>query len=117
MDLWALFYEKLFNFREIRYFDIQGKKTGLTSRAVDQPRAARSASRSTSPPDKGSQIQEYLDVYHGEGIQHIALSTRDIFRDRGGRCASGRCASSTRPTRTTSASTTACPITARTSSA
>ena len=78
MDLWALFYEKLFNFREIRYFDIQGKKTGLTSRALTSP-CGKIRIPINEPSDKKSQIQEYLDVYHGEGIQHIALSTRDIY--------------------------------------
>jgi 4-hydroxyphenylpyruvate dioxygenase len=78
MDVWAQFYEKLFNFREIRYFDIQGKKTGLTSRALTSP-CGKIRIPINEPSDKGSQIQEYLDAYHGEGIQHIALSTADIF--------------------------------------
>ncbi len=78
MDVWAQFYEKLFNFREIRYFDIQGKKTGLTSRALTSP-CGKIRIPINEPSDKGSQIQEYLDAYHGEGIQHIALSTMDIF--------------------------------------
>jgi 4-hydroxyphenylpyruvate dioxygenase len=78
MDVWAKFYEKLFNFREIRYFDIQGKKTGLTSRALTSP-CNKIRIPINEPSDKGSQIQEYLDAYHGEGIQHIALSTEEIF--------------------------------------
>ncbi len=78
MDVWAKFYEKLFNFREIRYFDIQGKKTGLTSRALTSP-CGKIRIPINEPSDKGSQIQEYLDAYHGEGIQHIALSAVDIF--------------------------------------
>ena len=78
MDLWVHFYEKLFNFREIRYFDIQGKKTGLTSRALTSP-CGKIRIPINEPSDKKSQIQEYLDVYHGEGIQHIALSTADIY--------------------------------------
>jgi 4-hydroxyphenylpyruvate dioxygenase len=78
MDTWARFYEKLFNFREIRYFDIQGKKTGLTSRALTSP-CGKIRIPINEPSDKGSQIQEYLDAYHGEGIQHIALSADDIF--------------------------------------
>jgi 4-hydroxyphenylpyruvate dioxygenase len=78
MDLWARFYERLFNFREIRYFDIQGKKTGLTSRALTSP-CGKIRIPINEPSDQKSQIQEYLDVYHGEGIQHIALSTRDIY--------------------------------------
>jgi 4-hydroxyphenylpyruvate dioxygenase len=78
MDTWARFYEKLFNFREIRYFDIQGQKTGLTSRALTSP-CGKIRIPINEPSDKGSQIQEYLDAYHGEGIQHIALSATDIF--------------------------------------
>ncbi len=78
MDTWAQFYEKLFNFREIRYFDIQGKKTGLTSRALTSP-CGKIRIPINEPSDKGSQIQEYLDAYNGEGIQHIALSANDIF--------------------------------------
>jgi 4-hydroxyphenylpyruvate dioxygenase len=78
MDTWVRFYEKLFNFREIRYFDIQGKKTGLTSRALTSP-CGKIRIPINEPSDKGSQIQEYLDAYNGEGIQHIALSAEDIF--------------------------------------
>jgi len=78
MDTWARFYEKLFNFREIRYFDIQGQKTGLTSRALTSP-CGKIRIPINEPSDKGSQIQEYLDAYNGEGIQHIALSAADIF--------------------------------------
>jgi 4-hydroxyphenylpyruvate dioxygenase len=78
MDVWAQFYEKLFNFREIRYFDIQGKKTGLTSRALTSP-CGKLRIPINEPSDTKSQIQEYLDAYHGEGIQHIALSTEEIF--------------------------------------
>jgi 4-hydroxyphenylpyruvate dioxygenase len=78
MDVWAEFYEKLFNFREIRYFDIKGKMTGLTSRALISP-CGKIRIPINEPSDKKSQIQEYLNAYHGEGIQHIALSTEDIF--------------------------------------
>ena len=78
MDTWAQFYEKLFNFREIRYFDIKGKMTGLTSRALTSP-CGKIRIPINEPSDTKSQIQEYLDAYHGEGIQHIALSTEDIF--------------------------------------
>ena len=78
MDVWAQFYEKLFDFREIRYFDIKGRKTGLTSRALVSP-CGKIRIPINEPRDRKSQIQEYLDAYHGEGIQHIALSTADIF--------------------------------------
>jgi len=78
MDKWAGFYEKLFNFREIRYFDIEGKKTGLFSRAMTSPCGKIRIPINESQDDK-SQIEEYLREYHGEGIQHIALGTGDIF--------------------------------------
>ncbi len=78
MDVWAQFYGKLFDFREIRYFDIKGRKTGLTSRALTSP-CGKIRIPINEPSDRKSQIQEYLDAYHGEGIQHIALSTADIF--------------------------------------
>jgi 4-hydroxyphenylpyruvate dioxygenase len=78
MDHWAAFYERIFNFREIRHFDIEGKQTGLFSRAMTSPdgkiRIPLNESR-----DAHSQIEEFLKDYHGEGIQHIALSTDDIF--------------------------------------
>jgi len=79
MDLWAGFYEKLFNFREIRYFDIEGKRTGLLSRAMTSPCGKIRIPINESQDDK-SQIEEYLREYHGEGIQHIALATADIYR-------------------------------------
>ena len=79
MDQWTGFYEKLFNFREIRYFDIEGKKTGLFSRALASPCGKIRIPINESQDDK-SQIEEYLREYRGEGIQHIALSTDDIYR-------------------------------------
>jgi len=79
MNLWSDFYEKLFNFREIRYFDIEGKKTGLFSRAMTSPCGKIRIPINESQDDK-SQIEEYLSEYGGEGIQHIALGTRDIYR-------------------------------------
>ena len=78
MDKWAGFYEKLFNFREIRYFDIEGKLTGLKSRAMTSPDGAIRIPINESSDDK-SQIEEYLHAYHGEGIQHIALSSENIY--------------------------------------
>src|SRR5258705_11539216 len=77
MDLWSGFYERLFNFREIRYFDIEGKKTGLFSRAMTSPCGKIRIPINESQDDK-SQIEEYLREYRGEGIQHIALGTADI---------------------------------------
>ena len=79
MNVWAGFYEKLFNFREIRYFDIEGKQTGLFSRAMTSPCGKIRIPINESQDDK-SQIEEYLREYRGEGIQHIALATDDIYR-------------------------------------
>lgn len=78
MDKWVEFYQWLFNFHEIRYFDIHGKATGLKSRAMTSP-CGKIRIPINEPTDSKSQIQEYLDAYHGEGIQHIALATDDIY--------------------------------------
>ncbi|WP_260294862.1 4-hydroxyphenylpyruvate dioxygenase [Sedimenticola hydrogenitrophicus] len=77
MDEWADFYARLFNFREVGYFDIEGKLTGLRSRAMTSPCGKIRIPINESRDDQ-SQIQEYLHAYHGEGIQHIALGTGDI---------------------------------------
>lgn len=79
MKEWADFYERLFNFREVRYFDIEGKLTGLKSKAMTSPCGKIRIPINESSDDQ-SQIAEYLDLYHGEGIQHIALGTDDIYR-------------------------------------
>jgi 4-hydroxyphenylpyruvate dioxygenase len=79
MNVWAGFYAKLFNFREIRYFDIEGSQTGLLSRAMTSPCGKIRIPINESQDDK-SQIEEYLREYRGEGIQHIALATDDIYR-------------------------------------
>jgi len=79
LNEWAEFYERLFNFREIRYFDIEGKLTGLRSKAMTSPCGMIRIPINESADDR-SQIQEYLDAYHGEGIQHIALHSADIYR-------------------------------------
>jgi 4-hydroxyphenylpyruvate dioxygenase len=78
MGHWAGFYERLFNFREIRYFDIEGRKTGLLSRAMTSPCGKIRIPINESQDDK-SQIEEYLREYKGEGIQHIALASDDIY--------------------------------------
>lgn len=78
MQKWADFYERLFNFRQIRYFDIEGKLTGLISKAMTSPCGKIRIPINESVDDK-SQIEEYLREYKGEGIQHIALSTNDIY--------------------------------------
>ena len=78
MDTWFRFYGDLFNFKEIRFFDIEGKYTGLLSRALTSP-----CGRIRIPinEDRGEtgQIVEYLKRYNGEGIQHIAVGTEDIY--------------------------------------
>jgi 4-hydroxyphenylpyruvate dioxygenase len=78
MDEWSRFYERLFNFREIRYFDIEGKLTGLKSKAMTSPCGKIRIPINESSDDK-SQIEEYLHAYNGEGIQHIALACGDIY--------------------------------------
>ena len=79
MDQWAGFYEKFFNFRQVRYFDIEGKLTGLKSRAMTSPDGKIRIPINESSDDK-SQIEEYLHLHRGEGIQHIALGTGNIYR-------------------------------------
>jgi 4-hydroxyphenylpyruvate dioxygenase len=78
MDLWAGFYERIFNFREIRYFDIKGEYTGLFSRALTSPDGKIRIPINESADDR-SQIEEYLHQYKGEGIQHMACGCRDIY--------------------------------------
>jgi len=78
MSTWYDFYAKAFNFREIRYFDIKGKQTGLTSRALTSPDGKIRIPINESA-DETSQIEEYLREYKGEGIQHIAVATEDIY--------------------------------------
>jgi 4-hydroxyphenylpyruvate dioxygenase len=79
MAEWAGFYEKLFNFREIRYFDIEGRLTGLRSKAMTSPCGKIRIPINESADDR-SQIAEYLAAYRGEGIQHIALASADVYR-------------------------------------
>jgi 4-hydroxyphenylpyruvate dioxygenase len=78
MQKWSDYYERLFNFREIRYFDIKGAKTGLVSKAMTAPDGIVRIPLNESNDPK-SQINEYLDAYHGEGIQHIACFTDNIY--------------------------------------
>jgi 4-hydroxyphenylpyruvate dioxygenase len=79
MQEWAEFYERLFNFREVRYFDIEGKVTGVKSKAMTSPCGKIRIPINEEGSETAGQIQEYLDAYHGEGIQHIALGTNDIY--------------------------------------
>ena len=78
MDTWYKFYHDTFNFREIRFFDIQGKQTGLVSRALTSPDGKIRIPINESTDDK-SQIEEYIRRYKGEGIQHIAVGSEDIY--------------------------------------
>jgi len=78
MARWADYYERLFGFREIRYFDIKGAKTGLVSKAMTAPDGVVRIPLNESADPK-SQINEYLDQYKGEGIQHIACFTDNIY--------------------------------------
>jgi len=78
MNAWADFYEKLFSFKEIRFFNIEGKFTGLQSRAMTSPCGKIRIPINESSDDK-SQIEEYLKKYHGEGIQHVALGSRNLY--------------------------------------
>ncbi len=77
MQKWCDFYEKLFNFREVRYFEIKGEKTGLISKVMQSP-DNKIIIPINEPTDEKSQIQEYIDEYNGSGIQHLALLTNDI---------------------------------------
>ena len=78
MDEWADFYTRLFGFFEVKYFDIKGAKTGLRSRAMTAPTGDISIPINESS-DPTSQINEYLDEYDGEGVQHVALYTENIY--------------------------------------
>ncbi|RMA41666.1 4-hydroxyphenylpyruvate dioxygenase [Rhodophyticola porphyridii] len=78
MDVWFDFYGRIFNFREIRFFDIEGKFTGLLSRALTSPCGRIRIPINEDRGEKG-QIVEYLKRYNGEGIQHIAVGARDIY--------------------------------------
>ena len=80
MAFWGSFYEKIFNFREIRYFDIKGEYTGLTSRAMTAPDGLiRIPLNEESGKGGTGQIEEFLMKFNGEGIQHIALLTDDLM--------------------------------------
>ena len=79
MAFWGGFYEKLFNFREIRYFDISGEYTGLTSRAMTAPDGLIRIPLNEEAKQGGGQIEEFLLKFNGEGIQHIALICDDIL--------------------------------------
>ena len=79
MAEWSEFYERLFNFREVRYFDIEGQATGVKSKAMTSPCGKIRIPINEEGNEKAGQIQEYLDKYHGEGIQHIALGSTNLY--------------------------------------
>jgi 4-hydroxyphenylpyruvate dioxygenase len=81
MARWADYYERIFNFREIRYFDIEGKVTGLFSKAMTSPCGKIRIPLNESKGEEGKvdQIQEFLQRYRGEGIQHIALGSDNLY--------------------------------------
>lgn len=79
MAFWNDFYERIFNFREIRYFDIQGQHTGLSSRAMTAPDGLIRIPLNEEAGGHGGQIEEFLMKFNGEGIQHIALLTEDLL--------------------------------------
>jgi 4-hydroxyphenylpyruvate dioxygenase len=74
----AAFYERFFNFREVRYFDIEGQVTGVKSKAMTSPCGLIRIPINEEGKEQAGQIQEYLDEYHGEGIQHIALGSTNL---------------------------------------
>ncbi len=78
MQEWCDFYRRIFNFREVRYFDIKGKQTGLYSKVMRSP-CDKIIIPINEPVGEKSQIQEYLEEYRGPGIQHVALLTSDII--------------------------------------
>jgi 4-hydroxyphenylpyruvate dioxygenase len=79
MAYWARFYERFFNFRELRYFDISGEYTGLTSKAMTAPDGMIRIPLNEESPKGGGQIEEFLMAFNGEGIQHIALACDDLL--------------------------------------
>jgi 4-hydroxyphenylpyruvate dioxygenase len=80
MAHWAAFYERLFNFREIRYFDIKGEYTGLTSKAMSAPDGMIRIPLNEESGKTSGQIEEFLMKFSGEGIQHVALLTDDLLK-------------------------------------
>ncbi|WP_338415009.1 4-hydroxyphenylpyruvate dioxygenase [uncultured Sphaerotilus sp.] len=79
MAFWAGFYERLFNFREIRYFDIQGEYTGLASKAMTAPDGKIRIPLNEESSRGAGQIEEFLMQFNGEGIQHVALLTDNLI--------------------------------------
>ncbi len=80
MAYWADFYEKLFNFRELRYFDIKGEYTGLTSKAMTAPDGLIRIPLNEESSKGSGQIEEFLMQFNGEGVQHVAFLTDDLIK-------------------------------------
>ncbi|RZL90197.1 MAG: 4-hydroxyphenylpyruvate dioxygenase [Variovorax sp.] len=80
MNEWADFYERLFNFREVKYFDIEGQLTGVKSKAMTSPCGKIRIPINEEGKEQAGQIQEYLDLYRGEGIQHIAMGSENLYK-------------------------------------
>ncbi|MBA1290297.1 4-hydroxyphenylpyruvate dioxygenase [Pseudomonas japonica] len=80
MAYWANFYETLFNFRELRYFDIKGEYTGLTSKAMSAPDGMIRIPLNEESSKGAGQIEEFLMQFNGEGIQHVAFITDDLIQ-------------------------------------
>ena len=80
MAYWADFYERLFNFRELRYFDIKGEYTGLTSKAMTAPDGMIRIPLNEESSKGSGQIEEFLMQFNGEGVQHVAFLTDDLIR-------------------------------------
>ncbi len=80
MQYWADFYERLFNFQEIRYFDIKGEYTGLLSKALTAPDGLIRIPLNEEASKETGQIEEFLMAYNGEGIQHIAFSCDNLLK-------------------------------------
>lgn len=79
MDIWYEYYQRLFNFKQIRFFNIKGQQTGLISRAIASPDGKIKIPLNEST-DQNSQIEEFIHDFHGEGIQHMALTTDNIYQ-------------------------------------
>lgn len=79
MNQWADFYKNIFGFTEVRYFDIKGEKTGLTSFALRSP-CGQFCIPINEASESKSQINEYLEEYNGPGVQHLAFLTRDLLQ-------------------------------------
>jgi len=79
LNYWADFYTRLFNFRELRFFDIKGEYTGLTSRAMSAPDGKIRIPLNEEASGGGGQVEEFLMAFNGEGIQHIALACDDLY--------------------------------------